>query len=161
MPSTLVRCNCIAIGIVVSSWTSALAGDVCCAKCGCTTGCRTICRLVCEEKEVEVVCWGCKREEFCIPGPSKPAREHCECVCGTCNEGDKPSAVYAKPKRFVWLDWFPGYAQVYKRTKLMRKSVKVAVPSQKWVTEHLCPECQACWDDTVDDGSEALPHPAR
>ena len=60
----------------------------------CGGPCKKVCRLVCEEKKVEVVCWGCKCEDFCVPGPGCPTCEHCKCVCQTCDEGEKPSGVY-------------------------------------------------------------------
>jgi hypothetical protein len=63
-------------------------------------------------------------------------------VCGECNKEEKAD-VHAEPKRFVWSDWFPHGAQLYTRTKLMRKSEKVTVPSYKWVVEDMCAECEA------------------
>jgi hypothetical protein len=63
-------------------------------------------------------------------------------VCGECDK-EKKSDVHAEPKRFVWSDWFPHGAQLYTRTKLMRKTEKVTVPSYKWVVEDLCAECAA------------------
>jgi hypothetical protein len=49
----------------------------------------------------------------------------------------------------VWFDWFPGGAKIYTRTKLMRKSEFVTVPSHKWVVEDLCPECTAKVEQTA------------
>jgi hypothetical protein len=114
----------------------------CCAHCGCAAPCQKVCRLVCEEKKVEVVCWGCKCEEFCVPCHSKPGCRHCETVCDDCGPCD-PKAPHSEPKRFVWSDWFPDGARIYTRTKLMRKTETVTVPSYKWVVEDLCPECTA------------------
>jgi hypothetical protein len=127
---------------------AAMAGQVsaehtnCCAHCGTAAPCRKVCRLVCEEKKVDVVCWGCKSEEFCLPCHSKPGCRHCETVCDDCAAGN-PKAPHSEPKRFVWSDWFPGGARIYTRTKLMRKTERVAVPSYKWVVEDLCAECTA------------------
>jgi hypothetical protein len=114
----------------------------CCAQCGCQSSCRKICRLVCEGKKVDVPCWGCKCEDFCVPCRSTPGCCHCECVCDECKPCD-PSKPYAEPKRFFWLDWLPGGAKMYTRTKLMRKTEHVTVPSYKWVVEDLCAECAA------------------
>lgn len=122
--------------------TTASARHECCAHCGAECECRKVCRLVCEEKKVEVFCWGCKCEEFCVPCPSKPGCMHCEMVCDDCESCD-PKKPHTEPKRFVWLDWFPGGAKIYTRTKLMRKSENVTVPSYKWVVEDLCPDCKA------------------
>jgi hypothetical protein len=124
-----------------------------CARCGCAAECCKICRLVCEEKKVEVYCYGCKCEEFCAPCPSKPGCRHCECVCDSCEHSEDPDAPRAKPKPFVWFDWFPGGAKIYTRTKLMRKTETVMVPSYKWVVEDLCPDCAAATAD------ESLPSP--
>jgi hypothetical protein len=114
--------------------------------------CRQVCRLVSEEKKVEVECWGCKREQFCVAGPSKPGCKHCDCVCTACDEKSAGSTVCAKPKRFVWFDWLAGCAQCYTRTKLMKKTVTVTVPSHKWVIEELCADCCANSGDSSDAG---------
>jgi hypothetical protein len=57
--------------------------------------------------------------------------------CDACDQ----KVPHSEPKGFVWFDWFPGGAKIYTRTKLMRKSEFATVPSYKWVTEELCPEC--------------------
>ncbi len=140
------------LAIVVAA-SQARADHGCCAHCGCTADCCKVCRLVCEEKKVEVFCYGCKCEEFCLACPSKPGCCHSECVCDDCQHCKDPDAPRAKPKRFVWFDWFPGGAKIHTRTKLMRKTETVTVPSYKWVVEDLCPECAAGSDD------ESLPSP--
>ena len=71
-----------------------------CAHCGCQAECRKVCRLVCEEKKVEVFCWGCKCEEFCVPCHSKTGCQHCETVCDDC-EKCEPGVPQSEPKRFV------------------------------------------------------------
>lgn len=130
-----------------------------CAGCGCTTNCCQVCRLVCDEKKVEVVCWGCDQEKFCAPGPSQPGCRHCQCVCGTCDKDEKPSTTRSLPKPFVWFDWLPSFADCYTRTKLMKKTVTVTVPSHKWVVEDLCAACRA--DRAADqDVKDTLPPPA-
>jgi hypothetical protein len=132
----------LAVAAIVSA-TTALAGDGCCAHCGCTAPCQKICRLVCEEKKVEVVCWGCECEDFCVPGPSKPGCTHCETVCENC---DCDSEVCSKSKRFVWSEWFPCRAKVFTKKKLMKKTVTVTVPTHRWVTEDVCGQCAAKGD---------------
>ena len=146
------------MGSVVCLLTPAQARDGCCTHCGCTANCRKVCRLVCEDKKVEVVCWGCKCEEFYVAGPSKPGCKHCECVCGTCDEKRSDSTVCTKPKRYVWFDWLPGCAQCYTRTRLMKKTVTVTVPSHKWVVEELCTECAAACGKS-EPGAEPIPSP--
>ena len=117
------------------------AADGCCAYCGCHAPCEKICRLVCEEKTVEIICWGCKCEDFCLPGHGKPGCKHCEVVCAECNEGcDAPRA---KPKNFFWTEWIPGCAHLHTKRKLMKKVVTKQVPSYKWVVEELCGQCDA------------------
>jgi len=66
-------------------------------------------------------------------------------VCDDCESCD-PAVPHPEPKRFVWMDWFPGGAKIYTRTKLMRKTENVTVPSYKWVVEDMCPECTAKLD---------------
>jgi hypothetical protein len=122
-----------------ASWADAREG--CCCRCGCPSECQKVCRLVCEEKTVDVVCWGCKCEYFCLPGPSTPHGEHCEMICGECDASGDCTRPHAKAKRFVWTDWVPGCAKIHVRKKLMQKTVAKKVPSYKWVVEDLCPAC--------------------
>jgi hypothetical protein len=132
-----------------------------CAHCGCHAASQKVCRLVKEEKKVEIVCWGCKTEDFCLPGPSKPGCEHCEYVCDDCEEGTGPDAIQTKAKKFVWTEWIPGCsAKVHTKKKLMKKVVTKKVPSYKWVVEDLCPQCDAnCVGATVEPGVEVPPPP--
>jgi hypothetical protein len=133
-----------AIGLVLASATRTIAGDCCCAHCGCAQSCQKVCRLVCEEKKVDVVCWGCVCEDFCLPKHNKPGCEHCKMVCADCSQPCDPEAPYVKPKRFVWTDWIPGCATLHTRKKLMKKTDSVTVKSFKWVVEDLCPQCESC-----------------
>jgi len=111
-----------------------------CAHCGCQENCCKVCRLVCEEKKVEVVCWGCECEDFCVPGPSKPGCKHCEIVCDECAADSK---VHSHAKKFVWTEWIPGCAEIHTKKKLMKKTIVKKVPSYKWVVEDLCKDCEA------------------
>jgi hypothetical protein len=120
----------------------ARAHDGCCSHCGCAAACHKVCRLECGEKKVEIICWGCKCEDFCIPCKSKKGCKHCETVCDDC-EADREAGVCAKPKNFVWFDWMPGGATIRTKTKLMKKIETVTVPSYKWVVEDMCPKCAA------------------
>ena len=101
----------MSLAVLVASAIRAHGADGCCAHCGCACSCQKVCRLVCEEKKVDVICWGCKCEDFCVPGHSKPGCQHCEEVCDDCDEPCDCTAPYAKPKKFVWTDWIPGSAQ--------------------------------------------------
>ena len=131
-----------------------------CAHCGCQQSCQKICRLVCEEKKVEVVCWGCQCEDFCIPGPSKPGCRKCEEVCGTCQVHSDPKVI-AAPKAFSWTEWIPGCSSgIYTKKKLMKKTITKKVPSFKWVVEDLCETCQAkCQSPPIPPGVEIPPPP--
>jgi hypothetical protein len=139
-----------------ASTTRAVADDGCCAHCACHTSCQKVCRLICEEKKVEVLCWGCKCEDFCVARHSTPGCEHCETVCGDCGNGDA-KAPHSEPKRFIWFDWIPHGAQMYTRKKLMRKTETVTVPSYKWVVEDMCPECTAKLEATDRSAIAKLP----
>src|SRR5688500_18091323 len=90
----------------------ARADQGCCAHCGCAAPCQKVCRLVREEKLVEICCWGCASENFCVPGPSKPGCRHCEMVGGACDPGDC-KVTCATPKPFVWTEWMPGCAKIF------------------------------------------------
>ena len=145
----------VAIGIA----NRVRAGEGCCAHCGRDHLCQKVCRLVCEEKKITTTCWGCKEEDFCIPGPSKPGCKHCEMVC---DEGCDPKAPCVQPKRLVWREWIPGgCATVYTKKKLMKRTVTTTVPSYKWVVEDLCPQCESsCAVVNVPPGTEIPPAPA-
>ncbi len=119
------------------------AAEPCCARCGCAAPCQKVCRLVCEEKKVEVTCWGCKCEDFCVPGPSTPGCRHGEPVCLPSEAADKASAPCVQAKCFFWTEWFPSSAKVHTRKKLLKKVETRTIPSYKWVVEDLCPACAA------------------
>lgn len=130
----------LALGVITGVVGLAHANDRCCAHCGGFEGCQKVCRLVCEEKKITTTCWGCKREDFCLPKPSIFAAKNCDWVC---DETD-PKVACAQPKKWVWNDWIPGdCGKVYTRTKLMKRTITKTVPSFKWVVEEICPQCQA------------------
>ena len=79
---TTIALACLAL--VSAASNSVVAGDCCCSHCGGCCACEKVCRLVCEEKEVEVICWGCLCEDFCLPEPSEPCCKHCKTVCADC-----------------------------------------------------------------------------
>jgi hypothetical protein len=140
---TVDRCRVSIVSLVIASLAAgwAIAGDRHCAHCGGSGPCQKVCRLVSEEKSVSITCWGCKCEDFCLPGPSKPGCEHCEMVCGTCDKCRDRNSVQAQPMPFVWKNWIPGTAKVHTKTKLMKKTITKKVPSHKWVVEDLCDNC--------------------
>lgn len=110
----------------------------CCADCGCRTGVTKVCRRVPEQKKVSVTCWGCKEDDFCIPGASTPNCEHCEDVCRP-NDG---CCLHGCTRSFVWTEWLPSNcAKIFTKKKLMKRTITKTVPSYKWVVEELCPAC--------------------
>jgi hypothetical protein len=156
---TTLLLACLAL---VSAASTSVAGDCCCSHCGCGCACEKVCRLVCEEKEVDVICWGCLCEDFCLPEPSEPGCKHCKTVCADCDAPCVEGAPYVEPKQFVWRSWIPATcAKLFTRKKLYKKVEKVTVPSYKWVVEDLCPHCESCCDvAAVDAADEAtLPPP--
>lgn len=115
--------------------------DNCCAHCGGMGGCRKVCRLVCEDKKITTTCWGIKREDFCVPGPSIFGGKNCEMVC---DDETDPKSPCVQPKKFVWNSWIPGSCgTVYTKNKLMKRTITKTVPSFKWVVEELCSQCEA------------------
>ena len=136
-PRTVFSATFTAACLIAANFTSA------CDHCGCAAPCQKTCRLVCETKKVEITCWGCKCEDFCIPGPSKPGCKHCEMVCEDCDAGCDPNGVHYQPHKFVWTEWIPGCAKIHTRKKLMKKTITKTIPSYKWVVENLCPQCVA------------------
>jgi hypothetical protein len=112
-----------------------------CDHCKAKAQCTKVCHWVCEEKKVEVTCWGCECEEFCIPGPSTPNCQHCKELKCYCVEGINPK-VSSKPKAFSWTSWLPGGASIYTKKKLMKRTTMEKIPTHLWVVEELCPECK-------------------
>src|SRR5262245_38866431 len=108
-------CVILAIVALLTASTMAAAEHGCCTHCGCTAQCKKVCRLVWEEKDVEIACWGCKCEDFCVACPSKHSCPHCKTVCAECEHCTDPKAPYAEPKKFVWFNWFPSTAKIYTR----------------------------------------------
>jgi hypothetical protein len=134
----------VAAGLLfsVSTTSTGFGEEACkCAHCKKQVACTKVCHLVCEEKKIEITCWGCECEEFCIPGPSTPKCEHCKDVKCSCVEGVNPK-VASKPKTFSWTSWLPGGATVQTRKKLMKRTTTETAPSHKWVVEDLCMECK-------------------
>ncbi len=143
----LIKCAIVAlatIGLVTLGIVpdTSFAQESCtCAHCKKQTPCTKVCHLVCEEKKIEITCWGCEREEFCVPGPSIPKCDHCKEFNCSCEVGLKQK-VTSKPKPFCWTNWLPGGASVRSRKKLMKRTETQTVPSHKWVVEDLCGECK-------------------
>lgn len=129
-----------------------------CDHCGQVCPCQKTCRLVCETKKVEITCWGCKCEDFCIPGPGKPGCKHCETVCEHCEIGD-PKGVHSQPQKFVWTEWIPGCAKIHTKKKLMKKTVTKTIFSYKWVVEDLCPHCVANAQSAPVPAGTEIPQP--
>ena len=151
-----VQLAAIAFAAVAMSSVRAEAG--CCAFCGETAGCRPVCRLVWEEQTIETTCYGCKREDFCVPGCSSWEYECEGYACQDC--ATHPSGVHTEPRKISWKHWCPGKAKIYTRTKLMKKVDKRKVPGFKWVVEDLCPPCIANYEPpTVPEGAEVPPPP--
>ena len=139
---------------LISSPSTVHAGHHFCKQCGCEAECRKVCRLKCEEKKVEVVCWGCKEEDFCVGRPSRPGCEHCESVCQ--DESDDSEGVCTCATPFVWTEWIPGCgAKMFTRQKLMKKTVTKKVPTYKWVVEDLCADCEAAAKESEGKTKEA------
>ena len=123
---------------------TSFGGELCCALCGCNDSCQKVCRLVCEEKRVDVICWGMKCEDFCVPGPSKPCCKECDVVCDDCGKKTKEGDPVATPKRFIWRDWIPStHTAIFTKKKLMQRIDTKKVPSYKWVVEDLCAKCES------------------
>lgn len=119
--STILCSIVLLLGSLVS--LVSLAGDGHCDRCGCCCQCQKVCRVVCEMKEVDKVCYSCKCEDFCVPGPS----QHCHhgCDCDQCCKTQIPTAAYVKTKRV-----------------LVKTVEKVKKPHYKLVVEYLCPTCR-------------------
>lgn len=161
MPSSYIKFLLVTVLLAVCAAHVAQAGDCCCAHCGGCCECQKVCRLVCEDKKVDVICWGCLCEDFCLPAHGKLCSTKCKMVCADCNTPCDPKAPHVEPKRFVWREWIPSCAHMFTRKKLYKKTESVNVPTYKWVVEDLCKSCEGSCDvAAVDAKTEAeLPPP--
>ncbi len=116
-----------------------------CHHCGGDDHCRKICKVVDDVKEVPVICWSDKCEDFCVPGPCVKGCKHCEPKCKdggkgcACSKGECPS----HEKRFCYRDNPITCGKVYTRKMLMQKTIIKKVPSQKLIVEYVCGKCDA------------------
>lgn len=158
MPRSLGISTVLAIVLAMYLINPISAQD--CQRCGCKASTQKMCRLVCEEKRVEITCWGCRDEDFCISGPSNPGCKHHDKVCD-CGEGHDPKSPIAQPKKFVWTEWIPGCAKVHTRKKLMKRTVIQTIPSYKWVVEDLCDQCESSLPPVKSDADSAVLPPPK
>ena len=131
-----------------------------CGHCGCQANCEKVCRLVVEDKKVQITCWGCECEDFCVPGPSCRGCRNSEEVCSFyVDKGEEK--ICSQPKKFVWYDWIPNpCAEVQTRKKLMKRTVTKTVPGYRWVVEDLCASCESkAVGAPIIDGSDVPPPP--
>ena len=95
-----------------------------------------VCKLVRTTIKKTVICYGCKSEDFCVPGKSCVERKGLHgCSCGTkcgckgrcsCGSDHKP---YCKVCVKVWT---PGCATLMTRKKLVKYEKTVVVPGWEW-----------------------------
>ena len=106
-------------------------GDGCCSD--------NVCKLVKTEIEKKVICYGCKCEDFCVPGKSSTCRDglfgcsckskdRCSCK-GKCSCG----CEHAPYCNVCVKQWEPGCATLKTRKKLVKYEKTVKVPGWKWV----------------------------
>ncbi len=125
---------CLAVAIV-GLLSSAAAAD-CCNDCGCECRCCKVCRCVPEVKKVSKICYDCKCEDFCVPGPSKICGY--KCACGEDCPCEHHLFHHKEPI------WQPTCAKVYTRHVLVKKELTKEVCGWKWEVVDLCPHCSSC-----------------
>jgi hypothetical protein len=132
-----------ALAIAANSFAGDESRDCACSQCGCQAHCHKRCRLVCEMKDVKKVCYTCKCEDFCVPGPScvcgevcecDPCSSGCSCKCLSCLFGDGTT------HRKIWKP--SCETRLFTRNKLYKYEVTKQVPTYKWVVEYCCNSCQ-------------------
>ena len=136
------------VGAAALACTAAFAHD-CCSHCGCQQNVTKVCRLVCEMKEVKEVCYDCKCEDFCIPGPSCKCGQKRECSCAA-RHGQRTVDV-----------WQPSTcATIHTRHHLLKREVVKQVPTYKWVVETVCGGCAGkCAQQSLPPGAAEMAGP--
>jgi hypothetical protein len=156
---TMIVALAAVAGLALQLPSAAKAGD-CCACCGCQCPCEMTCHLVKYMKKVTVNCYGCKCNDFCIPGPSCPGCKHCEgcCDCGCEPKCGCDSECNQKPDCHLnWRDWCPTCACPHTAKQLVKYEVTKEIPAYKWVTEPLC--CGCAEKAKADDKNVPAPAP--
>jgi hypothetical protein len=124
-------------------------GGGCCDCCGACCDCCPVCVLECKEKEVEVVCWKCECEDFCLSGPCHLGCKHCENPC--CGDGKGKNGAGCGRGcclgclcdfGFAWREECPGCPTHHHRKKLYKKIEKVKVPIYVWTVQSCCGKCE-------------------
>ena len=112
------------------------AGQRCCARCGRQSCVVKVCRPVCTTIPVEITCWDCLREDFCVPHrPTCGGGHQGSCDSGGCDEQSgcgKPDCGACAAGRC---------AEVRTRNRLIRKTVVKQIPVVQWVVEYVCNDC--------------------
>jgi hypothetical protein len=125
MSRLLVVLSAVCGALTIATY-ACFAGGGRCDRCQCVQSCQKVCRVVCEMKEVTHTTWGCKCEDFCVPGPSKRCESGCSCGhCADCRANG----------------WIPTAAYIKTRKVPVKHVEKVLKPSYKLVVEYLCPQC--------------------
>lgn len=151
--------------VAVLAVAASAVGDDCrdcaCQRCGCQSQCRKTCRVVCEMKEVKHVCYSCKCEDFCVPGPSCKCGETCE--CDPCHSGRCKflGCLFGDGKihRSIWKP--SCEATLLTRNKLYKYEITKKVPTYKWVVEYCCDQCQTATPRVADQPPLPLAKPAE
>lgn len=144
--------------IVIAISSSVQAGG--CSDCDGCSNVKKVCRKVCTFEEVEVKCWGCKCEDFCLPGDPDIKQERpcdsCSCDSGSCDGGCEASCgcdsglvhshkghnglfgtkLFATPCHRE-----SSCASVHTKKKLGYYVIKKKVPVVKWEIVELCDGC--------------------
>ena len=94
-----------------------------------------VCKLVKTEIEKKVTCYGCKCEDFCVPGKSKKIRDcgRCKDNCGCKGAGKGGCCNHAPYCKVCVNEWEPGCAVLKSRKKLVKYQKTIKVPGWKWV----------------------------
>lgn len=106
-----------------------------CQKDGCGCGC---CVLECYEKEIEIPCWKCECEEFCLPGPCcLGCKNSVDPCCGGKGAGAKGGCGLfggCCGKLFCWRDECPGDCPTHHHRKVLYRKIEIVkVPAYRWV----------------------------
>ena len=95
-----------------------------------------VCKLVKTTIKKKVICYGCKCEDFCVPGKSCVERDGlrgCSCKANCSCKGKCSCGCDHAPYCKVCVkEWTPGCATLMTRKKLVKYEKIVEVPGWKW-----------------------------
>lgn len=140
-----VSCAAVRSIVIIIAFSQTVSADDFLGDCT-HPGCGKVCKLVCEKKKLTSICYGCKSEDRCLPGPSIRGCKHYAVCDGNCTAKPAADCNECQPQcKFCWYDWFPcGCAETRSVCKLKKYQAEKEIAWYHWeVVDASCCGCRA------------------